>query len=985
MLTTILTTALAAPRAKTPPLRPLEVPDASVAWESHRLEAESRTAVLQRERQTREPEEMTYYDVTSYNLELNIFIEDDFISGLVQMQLTSLVSQLDTLLFHAGQNLILFGLQQDAVTIDYEREGDLVYAILQNSLSEGEATTLLIDYQANNWGSQGMMYTTEYNVQTGEQIEVRSTQSEPFDARHWWPGKDDTRDKADITQINVTTDDYNYVVSNGTLLSDVDNGDGTRTFTWQENWPMVSYLLSVCVAPYNHLSEEWEWEETVLTMHDWSWSFQTDLQQQWIDLGLMSLTAFSDLLCLYPYHDEKYGHAQYAWGGAMEHQTCSSMGFYNEVVIPHEAAHQWFGDKLTCDTFHHIWLNEGWAVYCEALFFEYWLGEEALHEHMTGEQYWGGGTIWIENPETENIFDGNLSYAKASWVVHMLRHVVGEEAFWLGVHDYLGPNEAEYHRTVTTAEFRGFMETASGMDLEYFFDQWIMGEYYPEYVYSWEMEELGREYNVVVNLMQEQVPGRQTFTMPLDLQFHLPFSDDTTLVIWSDQPAQRYEFQLEEPPTQVLLDPDRWVLRTATQVESLPPGFIAPYAGFLDENGDTLLNLPGESEFNFRTVVCNMGPDAEAVSVSLVCEAEGVEITTEAQEVGPLNFAESSDTLTFAGLVGTVETELAEFTLMIEADGWTFAFAYEIYLGTPNVLLVDADGGDDYELWLEEALSEWAFFETLLPDAITYTPLGDYQLIIWLQGDADDQLEIVLQPTLSGYVESGGHLVFTGQNFAEGQTSGWLENFCGVTFEGSGFVAPSVWGDDGEYLEGNCLFFAGGGAGNQTDMDNLAPTGDEAVGLMYYWDDPEPGSAAVIRYDAGGGAVATFGFGWEGVAPIGIGLSLLELTERTWSWATGQESISEPETTPATLAITAAYPNPFNPSLTIAYRLPQAGETQLLVYNILGERVASLLAGTQPAGNGSVTWQPDGLAAGVYFCRLTAGEYTATRKIMLVK
>jgi len=976
---------LAAPGPETTPRCSHLLPDHESVHRFHLLECASKSSHILPHLLNREPEEMTFYDVTCYELDLEVYTADDFITGEVLMEFDCLVSELDTLLFHAGTNITLYEVTQDETPLDFVREGQFISAILNEPLSEGESSSLLINYRADQQGNQGMMYATEYNVQLQQDIDIRSTQSEPFDARLWWPCKDDTRDKATTTSISVRTEEYNDVVSNGLLIEDISHGDGTHTVVWEEQWPMVTYLVSVCVAPYNHIEDEWVWEDVVMTMHDWSWSYSVNQQQQWIDFGLDALTALSDLYGCYPFADEKYGHAEYLWGGAMEHQTCSSMGFYNDWVIAHELAHQWFGDKLTCDTFHHIWLNEGWASYSEALYFEYWLGEEALHEYMIGESYWGEGTIWIEDPENEVIFDGNLSYRKASWVIHMLRHVVGEENFWNAVHAYIGPSEPEYHRTVTTDEFRGFMEDASGMDLQYFFDQWIFGEYYPEYAYFWEVESDGDEHTLIVNLLQEQVPERQTFTMPVDLLVTLPFQNDTTLRLWNDEAAQRYEFLFEVEPQAAELDPDHWILRQATQLPDLPVGFVMPHAEFQDVDGTPLASIPAQSDFQFRSVIRNTGPDAHEVSVTLLCDNESVEITTGPQLLGEMNFAQYSDTLLFEAHLGDVEAEMGEFTLLIDADDQLFAFELAIFLGTPNLLLIDDDGGDDYEAWLIDALEEWAFFQLIEPPYLTADILAVSELVIWMQGDQIRELEADERALLSSYVVNSGHIVFTGQNFAQGQSTEWLLDFCGAELTNDDFFDQSIWGDTSGYLEGEAIFLMGNGAGNQTEIDKLLPVGDDAIPLLHYYIDPEPGNAALVNNHPGEGAVVLFGFGWEGVSATGIGLSLEELAQATWNWALGIQEVPVPPAVPTTPLISAAYPNPFNPDLTIEYHIPKPGHTRLLVFNILGEKVTELVNSYQTAGTTQVSWSAGDFAGGVYFLQLQQGEQQVTRKVMLLK
>jgi hypothetical protein len=936
---------------------------------------------------SREDDPFTWTDITFYELDLEVFQGATALNGVVTLRLASRVDGLSEVLLHAASNLSITSVLQDNVGVPFTRSGQVLTVQLADVLDEGGTTALEIAYTAQFSGC-GVLSTWRTNVQTGQGVHTITTQAEPFDARCWWPCKDDTRDKADSTLIRVTTNNFNTVVSNGVLRSNVDNGDGTRTATWFEGWPMVTYLVSLCVTEYNHQQTTWTWNEVSMPLHDWSWGLSTGDQQTVLAAGLMALDALSDWYGLYPFWNEKYGHAQYTWGGAMEHQTCSSMGFYNEAVIAHELSHQWFGDKITCDTFHHIWLNEGWATYSEALYFEHFLGQDALHEYMSYEAYWGPGTIFVENPYTDNIFDGNLSYAKGGWVVHMLRHVMGEEAFWAAVHAYLGPNERAFHRTADTDEFRAFMEAEHGDDLSWFFDQWIMGEYWPNYSYHWTVEPQGGGQLLTVALVQTQVPARQTFTMPIDLRVTFAGGGSETFVLFNDRAAQSFQLLLPSAPVDVDLDPDRWILRQVTELASPPPTQIVVTNGHLEDGaGQPLDRLPEGGAFRFAFELANMGALSGPLQLSVQSTHPGVEFLPIPAHPG-LGFAANAAFLvegsTQAGLSGMVNVALS-----VAWEGGDLVRSWLFPAGHPEVLLVDDDGGASYQTWFEDAMSGAIDFVTVTTEELP-ADLTGYGLVVWMTGNNRRALAAGEWAVVSDYVDGGGHLVFTGQNFADAQDAAALASHCGVEVLNPSYDNNAAVGTAGGIFADRTLYLFNGGAGNQSEMDVISGLLD-CMAPQATYHNLATGSAAEELF-CGDGGLMVFGFGLEGVAPIGNGLTLNQTLERLVAWSRGETSVEPPALArPGSLfSLAGAQPNPFNPTTRLVWESRVPGSLRGEVFNLAGQRVASFEPRQVGAGSGSLSWQPTGLASGLYLARLVletrdGARHAATQKLMLLQ
>jgi aminopeptidase N len=203
---------------------------------------------------------------------------------------------------------------------------------------------------------------------------------------------------------------------------------------------------------------------------------------------------FEKLFGPYPFFSEKYGHAQFVFSGGMEHQTMSFMGNFNFDLQAHELAHQWFGNTITCGSWQDIWLNEGFATYLTMLCHEHLRGDSAFQAGMNLMRNRimrePDGSVVVPAEDTLNVsrvFSGRLSYEKGAWVLHMLRFVLGDEAFYSGLNDYFYA-QRHHHGFVSTEDLRIALESASGQDLDGFFNQWVYGQGYPQFDLRWQAQ-----------------------------------------------------------------------------------------------------------------------------------------------------------------------------------------------------------------------------------------------------------------------------------------------------------------------------------------------------------------------------------------------------------------------------------------------------------------------------------------------------------------
>ena len=499
------------------------------------------------------------YDARWYDLDLTFNPVGSQVSGLVKMRATVTNGPISTLDLDLHSNMTVDAVWIGAVPTSYSRVADLVSVNLGQPHANGQTVEVRVAYHGTPTGG-----SFGFNVTNGRQL-IWSL-SEPYGARSWWPCKDVPEDKADSVTMRFTVPTGLTTASNGTLLSSTDNGTQAVT-RWREAHPIASYLVSVASYPYTHTVDWFRPSPTDSMRIDFYNYPETapgvaGVQSRVKDM----LAAFTARYGPYPFLDEKYGHAQFNFGGGMEHQTCTSLGSFAEFVVAHELAHQWWGDMVTCRDFHHIWLNEGFATYGEALWAESQGGPAAYHADLALNKYYGPGSVWVpDDTDVNRIFDSGLSYDKGSWVLHMLRRVLGDGPFFASLAQY---RASHAYGTAVTEDFRDACETASGRDLTKFFQQWVYGERYPVYRSSWTSTPAAGGFDVTLTLEQRQ--GWQLFTMPVDVRIETT-AGPRDFVVPDSLASQVFVLHVDAQPLALALDPDGWILKQLDQEVVQPP------------------------------------------------------------------------------------------------------------------------------------------------------------------------------------------------------------------------------------------------------------------------------------------------------------------------------------------------------------------------------------------------------------------------------
>ena len=503
-------------------------------------------------------------DVSYYRINIDIDLEIEQISGAVVVNGSVGIDQPDSIQLDFSDQMVVDSVKYYGEEWPFEHLNDKInIPVPDATIPEGYDFSIEVFYH----GEPPSTGFGSFNFDEHMNIDHVWTLSEPYGSRDWWPCKDDPSDKADSADIIIIVPNDQIAVSNGVLVDEEDMGDGRKKYHWSERYPICTYLVSIASYPYTVWYDEYiGLNGDTLPLEYYVYPDHYDLVYDNYLLTKNMMEVFADKFGEYPFMGEKYGHAEFGRGGGMEHQTITSLGGYSQWLIAHELGHQWWGDLITCASFHHIWLNEGFARFSEALWEEAYNGEEAYKNYWLSHSYYGAGTVYVEEPNTASqIFNGNLTYNKAGWVVHMLRGVMGDSLFFETLKSY-GSNDSLAYSAATTEDFQLVCEDISGLDLEDFFQQWIYNDYYPRYALYWEMQDTGE---LIVKI--EQTQNWQYFHMPIDLQVILP---NDTLLFRVDNDGESQEYNLgviAGEPYAIWLDPENWILKEVEYMSITSP------------------------------------------------------------------------------------------------------------------------------------------------------------------------------------------------------------------------------------------------------------------------------------------------------------------------------------------------------------------------------------------------------------------------------
>lgn len=510
------------------------------------------------------------FNVLKYELAVILPMTSRSLQGVNKIKCQSMLDGLNITALHS-RTLIIDSVSVDGISAGYSTIGETLFINLPQIYNTGDSFTIEIGFHGSwsitSYQTGFVYYPKNYNVNTLHTVAY--TLGEPWDARAWMPCYDEPYDKADNgCIIAVTVPDSFVVCANGELASVVNNPGGTKTFTYQENYPITTYLMHFAVSQFAKWSD-WYYPTSgdSVELRYFIWpedSVQSIVAFQYLSLAM---TLFDSIYGHYPF--DRYGQDAvypFAWGG-MEHQEQTTIHrwwilWQAETGMAHELAHQWWGDMITCVDFRDIWLNEGFATYSDANYQWYRFGSvDTFYSTMQSRasDYFASDAVWrhpLYDPPITELFDWGHSYCKGSWVLHMLRYL-DQNNYLLALQAYRDSFE---YGTASTEDLKAIFSQVYVADLTWFFDEWVYDQGYPEYEIYWDCIPSGSNYLAQIKIKQIQTNAPAVFHMPVQMLLHF-LTGDTLVNIPITTSPQDVEYPVSDSVISIEFDPDYWLLK----------------------------------------------------------------------------------------------------------------------------------------------------------------------------------------------------------------------------------------------------------------------------------------------------------------------------------------------------------------------------------------------------------------------------------------
>ncbi len=523
------------------------------------------------------------HDLLHTKLDVKFNFAKQHLLGKAELELTPLFYASNKLRLDA-KGFDIHSIKLNGRDLKYDYDGEQILIQLNKEYRKGEKYRLTIDYTAKPnerkaggsaaiTSDKGLFFINPLGEEVGKPTQIW-TQGQTESNSAWFPTIDKPNERC-TQEMNITVDSKYKVLSNGRKTGETKNSDGTTSHGFIMDKPHAPYLFMMAIGDFAVVEDVWK----SIPLEYW---VEPDYRPYAKDIFSNTpemLTFFSSLLGVdYPWSKYSQVIIRDYVSGAMENTTAVTfqesfqktkrelIDNHNETIIAHEMMHHWFGDLVTCESWSNLTLNEGFANYSEYLWLEHKYGRETADRHRVNEvngylqsSLQGGKhpLIHFGYNDKEEMFDAH-SYNKGGAILHMLRNFLGDKAFFEGLKLYL---ERHQFTSVEAHDLRIAFEDITGMDLNWFFNQWFFDQGHPKVDISHQYDETKKEVVLTIEQIQNPDENPPIFIMPLAIDIYessgqKPRREEITV----NQRKQVFTFKVNQKPKLVNVDADRIML-----------------------------------------------------------------------------------------------------------------------------------------------------------------------------------------------------------------------------------------------------------------------------------------------------------------------------------------------------------------------------------------------------------------------------------------
>jgi len=473
--------------------------------------------------------------------------------------------------------------------LKYTYDQEQIRIQLDKKYLPGQSYTLFIEYIAKPdelkvkgsaaiTDAKGLYFINPDSTVAGKPVQIW-TQGETEASSVWFPTIDKTNQKT-TAEISMTVPSKYVTLSNGKLVTQLKNNNGTRTDTWKMDLPHAPYLFMMAVGDFKIYKDKWKDKEVNYYLEPAYAPFSKDIFGKTPEM----MTFFSKILNVdYPWNKYSQVVVRDFVSGAMENTTATLHGDYvqrtpkeildetygtAESTIAHELFHHWFGNYVTTESWSNLTVNESFANYSEYLWAEHKYGKDVADEHnyVDMSNYLGSEKdalkklVRFHYKDKEDVFD-LVSYQKGGRILHMMRNFLGDDVFYKGLSLYLKQNA---FKTGEAHQLRLAMEEVSGKDLNWFFDQWYFNAGHPELTIDYNWDEATKTQKVTI----KQTQTGMVFTLPIAVDIYAGGQKQRHQIVVKDA-VQNFAFKTTVKPDMVNVDADKILLAAITDNKSI--------------------------------------------------------------------------------------------------------------------------------------------------------------------------------------------------------------------------------------------------------------------------------------------------------------------------------------------------------------------------------------------------------------------------------